>query len=147
MNRIKFVIVLLLGALIVGGIAWAQTNGGYTCGTVSVNSASVPVEVLPDQEMTTFLVNERAANASATPAAANILVFPYRGTVPTGVPSACASPSTTWTATGCNEVTPTKPFSDGVGCDAPTCKDAIGQSWAAVLESGSTAVTVDSCFR
>jgi hypothetical protein len=154
MKQRNVISVLLLWALfVVGGIALADTaaNLGYTCYTVSVNSSTTPVGVLPvnpPYKPSAWSINERAANPSATPAAANILVFPYIGvTVPTGVPSACASPSTTLTNTGCYEVTPTKPFSDSVNCDQPSCVGPIGQAWAAVLESGSTAVTTDSCIR
>jgi hypothetical protein len=153
MNRNYFTAALLLGALIVGGIALADTaaNLGYTCYTVSVNSSSTPVGVLPlnpPYKPSVWSINERAANATGTAAAANILVFPYIGTtIPTGVPSACASPSTTLTNTGCYEVTPSKPFSDAVNCDQPSCVGPIGQAWAGILESGSTAVTVDSCIR
>jgi hypothetical protein len=75
-------------------------------------------------------------------------MFPYIGTtVPTGVPSACASPTTTLTNTGCIEVGPTTPIGDAVACDNSSCVGPIGQAWAAVLESGSTAVDVDSCLR
>lgn len=153
MNQSKFVAVLLLGAMIVAGLALADTaaNNGYQCYTVSVNSSSVPVGVLPLNppfKPSSWGINERAANATGTAAAANVLVFPYVGTtVPTGVPSACASPSTTLTSGGCYEVTPTKPFSDAVACDQPSCVGPMGQAWAGVLESGSTAVTVDSCLR
>lgn len=145
---------LLLGALAVEGLAWAQANpanSGYVCYTVSVNSSSTPVGMLPANppfKPSSWAINERAANASATPAAANILVFPYAGaTVPAAAPSACASPTTTLINTGCIEVTPTKPFSDAVSCDNPSCVGPIGEGWAAVLESGSTAVTADSCIR
>ena len=153
MKDSKFIAVLLLGALMVAGIALADTaaNLGYTCYSVSVNSSSAPVGVLPlnpPYKPAAWAINERAANATGTAAAANVLVLPYVGTtVPTGVPSACASPTTTLTNTGCYEVTPTKPFSDAVSCDQPSCVGPIGQAWAAVLESGSTAVTVDSCIR
>lgn len=153
MKQSKYIGALLLFVLMIGGIALADTaaNLGYTCYTVSVNSASVPVAVLPlnpPYKPSAWYINERAANASATPAAANILVFPYVGTtVPTGVPSACASPTTTLTNTGCVEITPTKPLSDSVNCDQPSCVGPIGQAWAGILESGSTAVVVDSCLR
>lgn len=153
MTRNMTLAALLFGALVVGSMAFADTaaNLGYTCYTVSVNSSTTPVGVLPvnpPYKPSAWSINERAANASATPAAANILVFPYTGvTVPTGVPSACASPTTTLTNTGCYEVTPTKPFPDAVTCDQPSCVGPIGQPWAAVLESGSTAVVVDSCIR
>ena len=150
MNRFNLTMILALLAMIVSGICYAQYNTAYVCSTVSVNSSTVPVGALPVNRMTTFTINERSANASATPAAANVLVFPYVGvTVPTGVPSACASPSTTLTSTGCMEVTPTKPLSDAVSCDNPSCagNGTIGSGWAAVLESGSTAVTLDDCYR
>lgn len=153
MKKNYMIVMLLLGAFVVAGMALADTaaNLGYTCYTVSVNSSSAPVGILPAQppyKPSAWSINERAANATGTPAAANILVFPYIGvTVPTGVPSACASPTTTLTNTGCYEVTPTKPFSDAVACDQPSCVGPIGQAWAAVLESGSTAQTADSCLR
>ena len=149
MKRTYIMATLLV--LVATGFALGETATQYLCYTVSVNSASVPVGILPPNppsKPAAWSINERAANASATPAAANVLVFPYTGAVvPTGVPSACASPTTTLTNTGCYEVTPTKPLSDAVTCDQPSCVGPIGQAWGAILESGSTAVTVDSCER
>lgn len=152
MKKYRTLILLLFGALVVAGTSWAANNNNqYVCYTVSVNSASTPVGILPPNppfKPAAWSINLRAANASATPAAENILIFPYTGaTIPTGVPSACASPTTTLTNTGCYEVTPTKPFSDAVSCDNPSCVGPIGQGWAAVLESGSTAEAADSCIR
>lgn len=152
MKKYRALILLLLGALVVAGTAYAANNNyGYVCYTVSVDSASTPRGILPANppfKPAAWSINERAANASATPAAANVLIFPYGGpTIPAAAPSACASPTTTLTNTGCYEVTPTKPFSDAVACDQGSCVGPIGEGWAILLESGSTAVTVDACIR
>jgi hypothetical protein len=149
MKRTYIMAALLV--LVAAGFAVAQTATQYVCYTVSVNSASVPVALLPlnpPSKPASWVINERAANATGTAAATNILAFPYVGVVvPTGVPSACASPTTTLTNTGCIEITPTKPLSDAIACDQPSCVGPMGQAWAGVLESGSTAVTADSCER
>ena len=143
---------LLCGALLVCGVAFAQSsaNTGYVCYSVSVNSSSTPVGVLPvnpPYKPTTWTVKERAITAGSA-SAVGVLIFPYVGTtVPTSAPSACASPSTTLTNTGCIEVQAGTAVSDAVGCDQPSCVGPMGQAWAAVLESGSTAVDVDSCIR
>jgi hypothetical protein len=145
MRRNWVMIYLLCGALVVSVAAYAQQNPIPICSTTSVTSASVPVQVSATHLQTTWTIKERHGGAE------NILVFPIlNGAVPTSAPSACASPATTFTAgTGCIELVPDASFSDSVGCDNPSCNNAsaVGAGWAAVLETGSTAVTVDSCYR
>lgn len=118
----------LLGLLLVG-VAWGQTNPGYTCETTSVNSATTPVVVMAPARITTWIFHTEAG------ATVSVDVFPYTGAVPATAPANHL------------EVSPGAYVHDSVTCDSPTCNDAIGQGWAAVLASGTTAVNFDSCSR
>jgi hypothetical protein len=121
-------------ALVLGyvGVVWAQTNNTYTCLSTTISSSSSPVAVATPGRMTTWIAHVRS-----TPAADPVLIFPYTGTVPTAVPSPAAA----------MEIPSGSYLPDAVTCPAPTCLDAMGQGWAAVLLSGSTSTVVDWCSR
>lgn len=125
-------ILLLLAVAAYGATqAYAQAwNLKYTCQTTSVTSSTTPVNILPVNPMTTWTCHARSG-------ALGVLAFPYAGTIPTAVPSPAAIV----------EIPAGANLSDAVTCDNNTCKDAIGEAWAAVLTTGSTPVTVDCCFR
>jgi hypothetical protein len=126
--------LLLLLAFVAYGAEQALAQGyntKYTCLSTSVTSSTTPVTVLNVSEMTTWTIHARSG-------ALGVLCFPYTAqSVPTAVPSPAAI----------IEVPAGANLSDAVNCDLNTCKDAIGAAWACVLTTGSTAVTVDSCYR
>ncbi len=124
---------VVLGLITAALVEADSTNNGYTCISTSVTSNSAPVGIMSPGRMTTFLIHVRSS-----PAADPVLLFPYVSTpVPTSVPSPAAVV----------ERPSGSDFFDGVNCDQTSCVDAIGQGWAAVLAGGSTAITVDSCYR
>ena len=131
MNKVRLVVLGIVFSFI--GTALAQTNGGYTCLSTSVTSASVPAGIMSPGRMTAFFIHVRSS-----PAADPVLIFPYTGTT---VPTAVPSPANVLERPSGSE------FSDAVSCDSTTCKDAVGQGWAAYLASGSSAITVDACYR
>jgi hypothetical protein len=124
--------LLLLAVVAYGATqAWAQAyNTQYHCQTTSVTSSTTPVNVLPNAFMTTFCIHARSG-------ALGVLAFPYPATIPTAVPSPAAI----------KEIPAGADLCDAVQCDTNTCRDAVGEAWAAVLTTGSTAVTVDACYR
>lgn len=126
-------ILVVIGVLGFVGYAWAQsTPNTYNCRTTSVTSATVPTAIMTPGRITTWSIHTRSG------AAVSALVFPFMGaTAPTAVP----------TPTAVMEVPVGATWSDAITCNAPTCNDAIGQGWAAVLSSGSTAITIDACGR
>lgn len=78
-------------------------------------------------------------------AAESILAQFYYGTLPTSMPSACASPTTSLTP-GCVELTAGGTLDNNVVCDTfGLCDASMGDGMYAVLEGGSTPVTVYSC--
>ena len=141
MQKIKYLIPAIVGIFGLASFVIAQTSNPVVCQRISLSGTSTPTQLLPSVPMTAFLINEEAGGS------VNVLVFPYSGnTVPTAVPSACASPtSSLQQGKGCVEITPTKPFNDAKVCESLNC-DLAGQAWAGVVESAGT-VTIDSCFR
>lgn len=137
----KYIRWLIILTTLFEGIALAQQDTGYVWSTVSVTSATTPVQCLSAAALSGFIIAPRAS-AAANP----ILAWSYKGTtVPTAVPSACASPSATFTTGGgCKEIVAGGSLSDSVVCDAPSCRNGMGQPYACVLEAGSSAETVDS---
>ena len=119
------IIALAFIFLVFGGFAMAQV---YTVQTSSVNSATVPVNVLPVGAKKTWCVRPR------TGAAASLLCFPYNGAIPTAVP----------TASAVQELSAGQPLCDKLEFTADT---ALNEAWACVLETGSTTVTTDATFR
>lgn len=128
--RVGIFAAMLLGIASAGFAAGPYNAGqGYVCQTTSVTSATTPVSILAPARMTTWTIHTRSG------AAVSALVFPYTGSVPGSAPS------------GVMEVAAGAIWNDQVACSDPTCKFAIGEGWAAVLASGTTAVTVDTCYR
>lgn len=125
-------LLLLLAVAAYGATqAWAQAyNLKYTCQTTSVTSSTTPVNVLPSAFMTTWTIHARSGGLG-------VLCFPYPGAIPTAVPSPAAI----------MEIPAGANLNDAVQCDTNTCRDAIGEAWACVLTTGSTAVTADACYR
>jgi hypothetical protein len=124
------IIAVVLGYV---GVVLAQTNNNYTCVSTTISSSSSPVAIFsPPVRITTWI-----AHARSSPAADPVLIWPYVGTVPTAVPSPAAV----------LEVPSGSSVTDQVTCPQATCMDAIGENWAAVLASGSTATTIDMCWR
>jgi hypothetical protein len=122
----------IVGVLCFVGTVLAQTNNGYTCLSTTIGSSTSPVAIATPGRITTW-----TAHVRSTPAADPVLIFPYTGTVPTAVPSPAAA----------MEIPSGNMLADAITCSEPTCKDAIGQGWAAVLLSGSTSTVVDFCAR
>lgn len=100
----------------------------YTQATVSVNSATVPVSIIPPGTKISYSLKPRAA------AAVSILFFAYSGTLPGSAPS------------NVMELAAGVLFSD-FDPRGSYETDAMGQGIAAVLETGSTAVTVDAIWK
>ena len=117
------------------GYAWAQTSPhGYTCNTVEVTSDTVPVSIIsPSGNITAWYMQNMAI-----PGLSPVLVFPYNKTVPTAVPSPEAD----------MEIPSGSSFSDSVTCNTPSCREAMGEGWAAVLEiPRNPATTLRACVR
>lgn len=130
MKRLIVVLVLCFPAF-----AAAQTGPHkYNCLAVSVTSRTTPVQVLaPTGNITTWYMEN-----SSTPGNDPVLVFPFDGpTAPASVPS----PDPT------SEIPSGGSLYDSVNCDNPACRESIGQGWAAVLATGSTATTLHVCSR
>ena len=103
-------------------------SGVYQCCTTTVASSTVPTQVLNDAGKTTWIIKPRAS------ATVGILIFPFQPPMPGAAPSnAIELP-----ATG---------ISDSVGVSTPAGLNGIGESWAAVLETGSSGELVDACWR
>lgn len=126
---------ILLG---IGFVAYAiQASGqqnphGYTCTTTSVSSSTVPTAIATPGEITTWLFH----NESGSPV--SVQMFPYSGnTVPSSAPSPAAY----------MELSVGAYLTDAITCDTAACRESMGQGWAAVLSTGSSASTVDVCTR
>jgi hypothetical protein len=100
----------------------------YTQATVSVTSATVPVSIIPPGDKISYSLKPRAAGAVP------ILFFFYSGTLPGSAPS------------NVMELVASEGFSD-FDPRGSFSTDAMGQGIAAILESGSTAVTVDAIWK
>jgi len=130
---IRFLPVVVV--LMFVGAALAQTNNNYTCVDTSVTSASVPTSVMspPATKITTWI-----AHVEASPASDPVRFFFYTGsTAPTAVPSPAAY----------IERTSGSDWTDAVTCSNPSCVGPIGQGIGAYLAGGSTATTVNVCYR
>lgn len=127
----KIPALLILGLVALHGLAHAQVGlpAVYTCKTTSVTSASVPVQIMPSATMSTWTIHTRSG------AAVSILAFPYQGSLPGSAPS------------NVMEVAAGAIWTDQINLNTALGHQAVGESWAAVLASGSTAVTVDTCYR
>jgi|SRR5581483_9663316 hypothetical protein len=111
----------------------ATYNPTVNVATVSVNSATVPVSlVAPGFVAAALWIKNRVA--SAVP----VLIFPYTTAAPPN-----AAPSNTY------ELAPNSaiPFHDALSSAASGADAGLGVGWAAVLESGNTACTVDVIWR
>lgn len=129
-------IVLLLGLpiLVLCGYLHAQNvPHGYSCTMTSVSGASTPVAIMTPGQVTTWSIEN-----SSTPGNDPVLVAPYTGA---SVPTAMASPEADM------EIPSGTFWQDAISCSDPSCKEAMGQGWMAVLESGSTATKVRVCAR
>ena len=100
----------------------------YTISTVSVTSSTIPVSLMPPTDKSSWMIRVRSAAANS------VLLFNYSGTLPGSAPG-----NSFELAAGqfIND-------QDAIGSYET---DAMQQGWAAVLETGSTAVTVDSIYR
>lgn len=104
----------------------ATYTPGYKQVTVSINSSSVPVSIVAPGFMS------RGWNVRVrTGAAASILLFSYRGALPGAAPA------------NVREVAPGENYGDTISSAFSGADDGIGDGLAAVLETGTTAVTVD----
>lgn len=131
-KRILYVCVTL--AVIGLSLAEAQNAPhGYTCLDTSVTSNSTPTAIATPGQITTWLFQN-----SATPGSDVVLVFPYTGNA---VPTAKPSPA------GALEIASGALITDAITCSDASCKEAMGQGWAAVLQTGSTATTMHVCTR
>lgn len=131
MKYVKFAIMLIFlcgtGAVIVEG---QSSYGIPVITTTAVTSTSVPTVIMTPGAMTTFVLKNRAASANS------VLVFPYRGTPPTAIPS----PAAAW------ELAAGVPLPDAVTCPASSCLNAMGVGWEAYLATSGSA-TVDAIYR
>ncbi len=105
-------------------------SGRYTCCLTQVGSSVAPVQVKPPWPMTTWSITWRTGGA------APVLIFPYSGTLPSTAPANAHELSSQNSS-----------YSDSVGVATPSGLNGIGEAWAAVLETGSTQVPVDACWR
>lgn len=120
-----------LGLLFMSGrFGYAQGRNNYTCKTTSVTSSTVPVIILPNGTMTTWIIKERLEATVA------VFAFPFTGVVAPG-----SAPANVF------ELSPGQPFPDQVNIATASGFSAVGQGWAAVLATGSSAMTVDACYR
>lgn len=110
-------------------------TGGVSIQTVSVTSASTPVALIPGDAgaaaKQTYNIRPRVGAASP------ILVWPFQGATPGSVPSPL----------NVREISGGESFQDQVTNPLIGAIAGIGVGWAAVLETGSTAVTVDVVWR
>jgi hypothetical protein len=137
---IRALLIVLLTMLMPIGAAYAQVGmtEKYVCRTTSVTSASTPVQILPSAQMVSLTMKVRNG------AAVCVLAFPYQGALPAGAPTNCASGTGN---AGCIELCANAFFFDNTAVPTAQGQNAIGESWAAILESGTTAVLTDSCYR
>jgi hypothetical protein len=106
-------------------------SGRYTCCSTSVTSATVPVTILPGTEMSTW--NFRVASGGG-----GIFVFPYQGSLITTVGQ---TPANIYPVDGGQS------FGDAQTCESPNCRNAMGEAWGALLQTGDTPVTEYTCYR
>lgn len=128
----KRAIMLLAMAMVACGASFAFAGGfntTYTAQTTSVNSGSVPVNVLPAAQMQTFCIT---ADAGCTK---GLLVFPYTGTIPGAAPG------------GTYYIQPGATICDGITNDLNIGHDAIGEAWGAVFASGGATCNAYSVYR
>lgn len=129
MKRAIPLLTLLAVAAYGASQAFAQARTlQYICQTTSVTSSTVPVNILPVTPMTTWTCHARSGGLG-------VLAFPYPNAIPTAAPANVI------------EIPAASNLNDAVTCDANTCKDSIGEAWAAVLTTGATPVTTDCCYR
>lgn len=100
----------------------------YSQATVSVTSATAPVSLIAPGDKTAWWVRTR------TGAAVSVLIFFYTGALPGSAPA------------GVYEVPAGNVVTDADPMDSYQL-DAFGSGIAAVLASGTTAVTVDAFWR
>lgn len=121
----------------------ARAQQVYTQTTVSVNSATVPVSVIPSTSIkSTWAIKPRSTAANP------ILCFTYTGSVPGSAPANCASAGA---GAGCMELIAAQPWSDAsnsYNTEANVAyQTAFNQGVACVLSTGSTAVVTDGAYR
>lgn len=127
--RILFCLLLLLAIAPQAWAAASSSGQGYTCQTTSVTSSTVPVNIVPSSRMSDFIIHVR------TGAAVSALIFPYIGAIPGSPPSNVL------------ERPAGSDLADQVTWATPAGNFGIGEAWGAALASGSTAITVDACWR
>lgn len=128
MKLFKVAIIVCLIAVCSTVMVYAQGFRPYKCTTTTVSGTTTPTAIQTPGSMTWYSIKPRAASTT-------ILIFPYISTVPASVP------------TGAYELTAGATFSDQVHCNSPDCLSGVGNGWAAVVESGASSATVDSCTR
>lgn len=128
----KIRILAIIAVLICFAPHPARAQQVYTISTVSINSTTVPVSVIPvTGPKAEWRISLRAAGTNP------ILCFPYTGTLPASAPANCSSPGA---GSGCEEVSATVPisdFSNFYSASNPGYQTAFGSGWACVLETGS----------
>lgn len=139
-KQLRFVALRIIAVLLLCSLPCLAI--AQVCSTVSVNSATTPVQILkPVKPHVRGKWLVKPDSAAAVP----IMVQYYYGTLPTSMPSACASPTTTL-APGCMELTANQPMDSSVVCDVfGFCDQDMPDGLYAVLKTGVTAVTVYSC--
>lgn len=103
---------------------------GYQQQTTVVGSSSVPVSLIPPG----FISNMWSIRLR-TAATGTILIFAYTGALPGSAPA------------NVMEVAAGVPIGDRITSAQNGADDGIGSGWAAVLTTGSTAVTADALWR
>ena len=101
----------------------------YTTASVSVTSNATPVSLIPPGDKTAYVIRVRSA------AAVSILLWPYQGATPGSIPSNAVF-----------ELSAGQALMDADALGS-YMTDAMQEGFAAVLETGSTAVTVDVLYR
>jgi hypothetical protein len=99
----------------------------YSQASVSINSATVPVSIMPPGDKTAWTIRVRSE------ATTNILLFAYSGALPGSAP------------TGLLELAPGQAFTDA-DQRGSYLTDSMQQGWAAVLLTTGP-VTVDAVWR
>ena len=108
----------------------ATTIDGLTQATVTVSSATTPISLVPPGfKYAGWVMRNRTASAVGA------LVFAYIGAVPG------SAPADTW------ELSPGNTLNDNLTSAASGVDSGLSLGWAAVLETGVTAITVDVIYR
>ena len=128
-KQLRFVALRIIAVLLLCSLPCLAI--AQVCSTVSVNSATTPVQILkPMQPHTRAEVVGKVDSAAAEPIMAQF----YYGTLPTSMPSACASPTTTLDSGLCG-IDGESALDNNVVCDTfGLCDASMGDGMYAVLK-------------